>query len=98
MGEFKGEDKILVIRKDGSSKVVDPDPSLHFSDDLIKIEKWVHNKPISAIYFAPDKNRNFIKRFLIENVEEFFAWVNTEKLLEFLNKENTFKKDYFNNF
>ena len=38
------------------------------------------------------------KRFLIENVKEFFAWVNTEKLLEFLNKENTFKKDYFNNF
>ena len=38
------------------------------------------------------------KRFLISEEKEFFAWVNTEKLLEFLNKENTFKKDYFNNF
>ena len=87
LGEFKGEDKILVIRKDGSSKVVDPDPSLHFSDDLIKIEKWVHNKPISAIYFDPDKNRNFIKRFLIENPKKEDFFINPDKKLIFINTD-----------
>ena len=60
LGEFR-EDKILVIQNNGSTKVVDPDPTLHFSDDLIKIEKWIPNKPISAIYFDPEKIEVFEK-------------------------------------
>ena len=87
LGEFKGEDKILVITKNGSTKVVDPDPSLHFSDDLIKIEKWVPNKPISAIYFDPDKNRNFLKRFLIENHKKEDYFINPDKKLIFINTD-----------
>ena len=87
LGEFKGEDKILVITKNGSTKVVDPDPSLHFSDDLIKIEKWVPNKPINAIYFDPDKNRNFLKRFLIENHKKEDYFINPDKKLIFINTD-----------
>ena len=67
LGAFTGEDKILLINKDGNSKVVTPEMSLHFDDKLIRIEKWVPKKPLTAIYFDNEKGRYFIKRFLIES-------------------------------
>ena len=67
LGAFKGEDKILLVNKDGNSKVVTPEMSLHFDDKMIMIEKWVPKKPLTAIYFDTEKGRYFIKRFLIES-------------------------------
>ena len=67
LGAFTGEDKILLINKDGNSKVVTPEMSLHFDDKMIRIEKWVPKKPLTAIYFDTEKGRYFIKRFLIES-------------------------------
>ena len=34
---------------------------------MIVLEKWIPNKPISAIYFDGDKQRYYIKRFMIDN-------------------------------
>lgn len=67
LGAFKGDDKLLVISNLGHAKVVQPEMTLHFEENLLHIEKWIPNKPITAIYFDPEKNRYFIKRFLIEN-------------------------------
>ncbi|MBB12736.1 MAG: DNA topoisomerase IV [Flavobacteriaceae bacterium] len=67
LGAFTGEDKILLINRDGNSRVVTPEMSLHFDDKLIRIEKWVPKKPLTAIYFDTEKGRYFIKRFLIES-------------------------------
>ena len=41
LGAVKGEDKILLVNKDGNSRVVTPEMSLHFDDKMIMIEKWV---------------------------------------------------------
>ena len=67
LGAFTGEDKILLVNKDGNSKVITPEISLHFDDNMIRIEKWVPKKPLTAIYFDTEKGRYFIKRFLIES-------------------------------
>ena len=74
LGEFKGDEKILMISSSGSSRVVHPEITLHFDDNITHIEKWVPNKPISAIYFSNNKRKYFLKRFLIENQskEDFF--------------------------
>ena len=74
LGEFKGDEKILMISQSGSSKVVQPEITLHFDDSVTHIEKWIPNKPISVIYFSNQKKRYFLKRFLIENQskEDFF--------------------------
>ena len=39
-------------------------------NDMIVLEKWKPTKPISAIYFDGDKQRYYIKRFLIETSEK----------------------------
>jgi topoisomerase-4 subunit A len=50
LGEFRPSDKILIIQQSGKLKVVTPELSTHFDEDMIVLEKWVPKKPISAIY------------------------------------------------
>ena len=67
LGAFRGEDKLLVISSSAATKTVAPELSLHFDQVPEILERWVPNKPITAVYFDPEKERYFIKRFLIEN-------------------------------
>ena len=43
---------------------------MHFEDDMIVLEKWNPRKPISVIYFDGDKQKYYVKRFLIEIPEK----------------------------
>jgi topoisomerase-4 subunit A len=67
VGEFRGEDRILVITQAGIVKTIIPEITARFDDDMIIMEKWIPKKPISAIYFDGEKERYFVKRFLVEN-------------------------------
>ena len=55
LGEFTSEDRLLIIRQNGMVKTVLPDMSLHFDHDMIVLEQWVKNKPITVIYWAGEK-------------------------------------------
>lgn len=66
LGEFKGEDKILVIRQSGEYRLHHFDLSLHFPEDMIHIEKWNPEKPMSVIYWDGEKENYYVKRFLPE--------------------------------
>ena len=70
LGEFKAEDKLLIITQNGKAKAVKPDLAMHFEDDMIILEKWIPQKPISAIYFDGEKERYYVKRFMIETPEK----------------------------
>ena len=85
LGAFRGEDKILVVNQGGDAKVVIPDLSLHFDESMILIEKWIPNKPITAVYFDNEKERYFIKRFLIESEVKEDSFIKPEGELIFLN-------------
>jgi topoisomerase-4 subunit A len=67
VGEFRGEDRILIITQSGNIKTIVPELTTRFDDDMIVMEKWVPKKPISAIYFDGDKERYYVKRFVVEN-------------------------------
>ncbi|WP_339660291.1 DNA gyrase/topoisomerase IV subunit A [uncultured Polaribacter sp.] len=84
LGEFKAEDKLLIITQSGKAKAVKPDLAMHFEDDMIVLEKWKPTKPISAIYFDGEKERYYIKRFLIETTdkEEIFISEHPKSHLE----------------
>ncbi len=86
LGEFKAEDKILIATQSGKIKAVTPDLGMHFEDTMIVLEKWKPNKPISAIYFDGEKERYYIKRFLIEQTdkEEIFISEHEKSQLEII--------------
>ena len=66
LGEFKGTDKILTIYSSGKYRLSNFDLSTHFDDDMIYIEKWNPEHPISAVYFDGAKEMHYCKRFLCE--------------------------------
>lgn len=66
VGEFKGEDRILIITQSGIIKTIVPEMTAHFDADMIVMEKWIPNKPISAIYYNGEKELYYVKRFLVE--------------------------------
>ena len=84
LGEFRAEDKLLIVTQSGKAKAVKPNLAMHFENDLIVLEKWKANKPISVIYFDGEKERYYVKRFVIEvpEKEEIFISEHPKSQLE----------------
>ncbi len=89
LGEFRPNDKILVISQSGKIKVITPELSTHFDEDMVVLEKWIPKKPISAIYYDGEKERYYIKRFLVEteNKEESFITEHPNSQLEIVSTD-----------
>ncbi|WP_367771175.1 DNA gyrase/topoisomerase IV subunit A [Flavobacterium sp. WC2421] len=89
LGEFRPNDKILIIQQSGKLKVVIPELTTHFDTDMVVLEKWIPKKPISAIYFDGEKERYYLKRFLVEteNKEENFITEHPNSQLEIVSTD-----------
>jgi len=89
LGEFKPEDRLLIINQKGIVKTVKPELSTHFDSDMIVLEKWIPQKPISVIYYDGDKEKYFVKRFMIDNPnkEELFISEHPKSQLEIVATE-----------
>ncbi|WP_108246109.1 DNA gyrase/topoisomerase IV subunit A [Muricauda brasiliensis] len=70
LGEFRGDDLLLVIDQKGIVKTIPPDLLTRFNDDMIVLEKWNPDKPISVVHYVGDKERFYLKRFLVENLNK----------------------------
>lgn len=70
LGEFTSEDRLLIVKQDGTVKTAIPEVTMHFDDDMIILEKWEPNKPLSAIYWEGEKELFYVKRFLIEQPDK----------------------------
>jgi topoisomerase-4 subunit A len=75
LGAFKGEDKLLIATAEGTTRVVTPELTLHFDDSVTHIEKWIPEKPITAVHFDPEKERYFLKRFCIESEDKEESYI-----------------------
>ena len=89
VGEFRGEDRILIITQSGLVKTIVPEITAHFDDDMIVLEKWIPSKPVSAIYFDGEKQKHYVKRFLIENEnrEDSFITEHASSVLEIISTD-----------
>ena len=89
LGEFRPNDRLLLINQSGKLKTIIPELTKHFDEDIVVMEKWNPNKPISAIYYDGEKERYFIKRFLVENEnkEEIFITEHEKSQLEIVSTD-----------
>jgi len=80
---------LLLINQSGKLKTIIPELTTHFDEDIVVMEKWNPKKPISAIYYDGEKERYFIKRFLIENEnkEEIFITEHEKSQLEIVSTD-----------
>ena len=89
LGEFRGEDKILVVSQTGILKIISPELTTRFSEDMIILEKWIPKKPLSVIYFDSKKEKYYAKRFIVENEnrEEVFISKSKGSFLELISTD-----------
>ncbi|WP_040249224.1 DNA gyrase/topoisomerase IV subunit A [Psychroserpens mesophilus] len=89
IGEFRGEDRLLIITQSGNVKTILPELTTHFDDDMIVLEKWIPKKPISVIYYNGEKELFYVKRFLVENEgkEESFISEHPDSHLEIVSTD-----------
>jgi topoisomerase IV subunit A len=76
LGAFKGDDRILTLYKTGEYRLSSFDLATHFDEDMIHIEKWNPDRPISTVYFDGEKELHYVKRFVCE--------VTTDKRVSFI--------------
>lgn len=79
LGEFKEDDKILTVMRSGHYRIMNFDLSNHFEEDMLLIEKFKPNKPLSAVYYNGEKSTYFLKRFLLELTDKKTDFIGEEK-------------------
>jgi len=87
LGTFKGDNKILTINSHGEAKLLTFDLLNHFEQDLLVLEKWDPDKALSCIYFDGEKDKYFVKKFLLEdtlNPQIFFESNHPKSFIEWI--------------
>jgi topoisomerase-4 subunit A len=89
IGEFTGDEKILVITRPASFHFTSFDLSNHYPDNISIIEKYDEEKLWSAVFFDADQGYYYLKRFTMEGngKEVCFLGENSENKLICLTDE-----------
>ncbi len=66
LGEFNGEDMVLVILTNGEFYVTNFDTNNHYEDNILRIEKFDAEKVWTACLFDADLGYAYIKRFTLQ--------------------------------
>lgn len=66
LGEFSGEDKIVIFTKSNTYVTAGYDLSQHFPTDFIKVEKWSNDRVYTVVYIDNEQRLHYIKRFTAE--------------------------------
>ncbi len=75
LGEFAGDDRILVITKNGTFRTTNFDLSNHYEDNILLIEKLRPETVYSAIYWDADMKYYYVKRFMVEYTEKPLSFI-----------------------
>jgi topoisomerase-4 subunit A len=89
LGEFKGEDQILVILRNGDFYLTSVELSNHYEDNILIIEKYKPDKIWTAAIYDADQGYRYLKRFQLEasNRKQNFVSENPNSRLFLLTDE-----------
>ncbi len=84
LGEFKGDDKIVVWTSKQQYYITGFGVEQHFPDETIKVERYVAGKVYSLCYFDREQNYYYIKRFQLEPTEKMLSFLEGESAADFV--------------
>ena len=90
LGEFNGQDRVLVVTTDGGFYMTPFDPSVHFNDNILRIERYDASKVWTALlHDADQQNYLYMKRFQFEtsNKKQSYLGENSNSRLVLLTDE-----------
>lgn len=79
LGEFQGDDKVLVVTKDGEYYTTDFSDSNHFDDNIYLIEKYDAQKVWTLVLFDADHGSPYLKRFTFDATTRKQRFAGNEK-------------------
>ena len=81
LGEFEGDDRIIVFTSGGRYYTTGFDTGHHFPTDTLRVEKYDPHRIYSAAYFDGESRYHYLKRFMAE--------VSDNKMQPFIDDENS---------
>ncbi len=78
LGEFEGDDKILVITRGGKYYITGYNLGHHFPEDWMLVEKYDSDTVYSVIYWDDIQKYYYLKRFSAEASDKMQAFVDEE--------------------
>jgi len=77
--EFQGDEKILIVRKNGNYRVSSFDLTNHYDEDIILIEKFNTDKIFNVAFFDGEQQLHYFKRFTFEDFEVEQSFIGDHK-------------------
>ncbi len=84
LGEFKGDDKLVVWTSKQQYYITGFGVDQHFPDETICVERYVAGKVYSLCYFDREQNYYYIKRFQLEPTEKMLLFLEGENAADFV--------------
>jgi topoisomerase-4 subunit A len=70
LGEFKGNDKIVVWTAKNLAYITGFDTQQHFPDDTLRVERYEAGKVYNVCYFDKEQGYYYMKRFQLEQSDK----------------------------
>lgn len=84
LGEFKGDDKLVVWTSKHQYYITGFGVEQHFPDETVRVERYVAGKVYSLCYFDREQNYYYIKRFQLEPTEKMLSFLEGESAADFV--------------
>lgn len=75
LGEFQGEERILVVNKNGTYYTTDIDLNNHYDAGAFVLEKYAPDKIWSAVFFDAEQQFHYLKRFCFEDSTKVVSFI-----------------------
>ena len=79
LGEFQGEERILIVNKNGTYYTSDFDLSNHYEEGYQIFEKFEPEKVWAAVFFDSEQNYYYLKRFRFEESAKLNSFIGEAK-------------------
>ena len=84
VGQFKGDDKIVVWTAKHQYYITGFDTAQHFPDDTVKVEKYNGSKIYNLCYFDREQGFYYMKRFQLDMTDRLLPFLDEEGNVDFV--------------
>ncbi|MCQ2199504.1 MAG: DNA gyrase/topoisomerase IV subunit A [Paludibacteraceae bacterium] len=89
LGEFQSEDKILYITKNGEYNFTGFEDSVHFPENLLRLEKFKADKVWTVCLYDANEKYAYVKRFVFESTSKQVSFLGDNPKSELIHITDT---------
>jgi len=79
LGAFGPDDRLIVVMESGAYELLKPEMSVHFPEDMMFLDKWHRDRPLTAVHLDGEKKSVYVKRFMAESSTKMVSFIGEEE-------------------